>query len=69
MDGFECFLADVGPRPGPKYTLDRRNNDENYEPGNVRWVVWSVQNKNTRRSKFVKITSPLAMFAMEHGLI
>jgi len=31
-------------------TLDRINNDGNYEPGNVRWATYAEQNFNTRRS-------------------
>lgn len=35
------------------YTLDRINNDGNYEPGNVRWATRSEQSLNTRRAKLV----------------
>lgn len=45
---FESFLRDVGRRPGKGYTLDREDNARGYEPGNVRWVPWSVQNRNKR---------------------
>lgn len=40
--------SDMGPKPGPDYTLDRRNNDGNYEPSNCRWVTRSTQQHNQR---------------------
>ncbi|WP_344287022.1 hypothetical protein [Streptomyces synnematoformans] len=47
-DSFEAFVADVGPRPTPQHTLDRINNDGNYEPGNVAWRTWKEQAANRR---------------------
>lgn len=47
-ESFAAFLADVGPRPSPELTLDRINNDGDYEPGNVRWATRIEQNNNTR---------------------
>lgn len=45
---FANFLSDVGPRTTPKHTLDRINNNGDYEPGNVRWATRSEQNANQR---------------------
>lgn len=48
-DSFLSFLADMGPRP-PGTTIDRENNDGNYEPGNCRWATATVQGRNKRNN-------------------
>ena len=47
-DGLASFIADVGQRPGPGHSLDRIDNDGNYEPGNVRWATRQEQVSNRR---------------------
>lgn len=50
-DSFLKFFNHIGSRPTPTHSIDRINNDGNYEPGNVRWATRHEQNLNTRRTK------------------
>jgi hypothetical protein len=51
---FRNFLADMGPRPSLTHSIDRKDNDGNYEPGNCRWATAREQTHNRRRAHKVE---------------
>ena len=60
-DSYTDFLADVGPRPGVDLSLDRIDNDGNYEPGNVRWATRSEQQRNKRTAYSADVAARIAV--------
>jgi hypothetical protein len=52
---FPSFLAHVGKRPSSSHSLDRRDNNLAYEPGNVRWATHIEQHNNTRQNRIVDV--------------
>lgn len=54
-DGFMDFYNDVGQRPTNRHSIDRINNNGNYEQGNCRWATYIEQNRNNSRNVFITI--------------
>jgi hypothetical protein len=51
---FLAFIEDVGRRPSDEFTIERKNTNGNYEPGNVRWATFSEQNRNLRTNRVLR---------------
>jgi hypothetical protein len=51
---FENFLADMGQRPSPEHSLERKENNDGYHPDNCIWATPLEQANNKRRSLFIE---------------
>lgn len=59
-EGFDNFICDVGLPTESRYTLDRIDNDGNYEPGNCRWITIQEQQKNRKSRRLTAAEKELA---------
>lgn len=64
---FENFLEDMGERPSG-LTLERKNNDKNYNQDNCEWITWKEQQNHRRNTKlysYNSITKTIGQWADE----
>lgn len=67
---FESFLADMGPRPDGM-TLERIDNNGNYDPDNCRWATRKEQTANRRPGRVLVASGrsmPIAEWALIEGI-
>lgn len=67
---FWQFVRDMGQRPTPSHTIDRRDNNLGYSPENCRWATMTEQSRNRRGRNLVTIngeTMPLSAAVEVYG--
>lgn len=54
INSYETFLVDMGRRPFNKTSIERIDNNGNYEPGNCKWATQKEQTRNTRKNVWLE---------------
>lgn len=68
---FLCFLEDMGKKPSPLHSIERIDNNGNYEPSNCVWATNLIQSRNRTSNKVIRFngsSKTMTEFANEFGL-
>lgn len=68
---FKNFLSDMGERPSLDYSIERSDNDGNYEPSNCKWADLEEQHNNTRTNVKIEwrgVTMTITQWSRKLGI-
>ncbi len=68
---FKAFLEDMGERPSVEHSIERKNNDGHYEPGNCIWATDAEQQRNRSNNRLLTFngrTQCVTDWAIELGV-
>lgn len=71
MDSFWHFFQDMGKRPSPRLSIERKDNNLGYSPENCEWATYRRQSRNNRRNHNITwngTTKCLTDWAAEFGV-
>jgi hypothetical protein len=71
INSFVLFFDCVGERPSVNHSLDRIDNNGNYEPGNIRWTDYKTQGNNKRNNlnyTYNGETNSIAVWAEKYNM-
>ena len=69
--GFLNFLSDMGKKPSPGFSINRKRNNGDYEPDNCEWTTQKEQMRNTRTNVYITFqgkTQCLSAWAEEYNI-
>lgn len=55
LKSFNAFLADMGQKPAPEYTIERKNNNRGYTKRNCKWALRKERQRNRRCTRWTRL--------------